>query len=144
MLKEFIYIIIGLFVVFVLVNGGWRYFRKKKKDAAKRVRYEDPKYIDLDREKDAIKRKRAELELDHPYQKLLSLRLKVKKAHDAGDEAAEVEYLEAIERIRAEYDDVSEEQLRKAYHAQLAAMSRRLSQIEIEQRHIIIEAEKLI
>ena len=143
MLKDTLYILVALFFVFVLVNAGWRYFKKKKKNAVKRVKYEDPKYLELEGEKDAIRHKRAELELEHPYQKLLSLKIKLEKARRNEDEIEIKRHEEAIECLREEYEGADEKQFRMAYHAQLAAMSKRLSQIEIEQRHIILEVGKI-
>jgi hypothetical protein len=143
MLKNTLYILVALFFVFVLVNAGWRYFKKKKKNAVKRIKYEDPKYLELEGEKNAIRHKRAELEIEHPYQKMISLNIKLEKARRNGKENEAKKYEEDIECIFAEYEGADEKQLRMAYHAQLAAMSRRLSHIEIEQRHIILEVGKI-
>jgi len=138
-----LYVAIALFVIFIAVHGTWRHLRKKKKDAANKVQYKDPVYLELEDEKKRIKRKRDELELEHPFQKLLSHKIKRDKARESGDEVAVAEYEDAIEQIIDKYKS-TEEQLAKAYQAQLAAMSHRLARIEIEQRHILLKTERMV
>ncbi|MCK5832984.1 hypothetical protein KAH81_04850 [bacterium] len=144
MLKQLLYILIALFVVFVVVNSGWRYFKRKKRQAAKRIRNESPDYIALENEKDKIKQKRLQIENEHPYQRIVSLRLKLKTAIAKENKNIIQKIENEIEGILAEYENIDEKRLREAYIAQLEAMNVRLNKIEIEQRIILIKAEKII
>jgi len=141
MLKIFIIIIVALFVIFMGIHFIWRYRKKKRREALKRVKYENPRYIELEEEMEKIKRKRVEMEIEHPYQKLLAYKVKRDKAKKTGDEVGFAEYDDAIELILSKHK-ATEGQLARAYRAQLAAMSQRLVQIDMEQRRILLAAER--
>jgi len=137
-MKYTIYIAIALFVIFVGVHFTWRYRKRKEKEKEKKTYYEDPRYIELEEEKEAIKRKRSTMEIDHPYQKYLSSKIQLEKAQRMDNKEDIEKYERVIERLLKQYE-ADEKLLEKAYTNQLAAMSKRLSQIEIEQRHILLE-----
>ncbi|GEM_PF-2477435 len=143
MLKITFYIAAGLALVFGAVFFAWKYLGKKRKVALRRLESENPRYIGLEKEKTAIKQKREELETEHPFQKLLAEKIKLKKARAAGNKTAIAEYEAAIERI-LEQQGVNEDKLTMAYHAQLDAMNHRLMQIELEQRQMRLEAKSIM
>ena len=144
MLKQLLYLLIALVVVFVVVKAAWSYFGKKKRDAALRAKSQDPRYLNICAEKEEIIEKRKELENTHPYQRFIFHKNELKKAEALEDKELIDNINTEINKILSRYDDVDETRLFDAYYAQLEAMNSRLSQIEIEQRQIILRAEKII
>jgi len=142
MLKFTIYIAIGLFAIFAIVHFAMRYIGKKKKEAIRRLEMENDTYLSLEAEKTAIKNKREEHESGHPYQKLLALKIELDKIRKSGNETAAEGIETAITRILEEFG-ADNQRLAEAYHAQMDAMNRRLSEIELKQRHLRLEATSL-
>ncbi len=137
-----IYIIVGLLVVaFIVVIVFGKLSRKKLAIAKAAEEISEKRYKELDLERTALLAKEEELLAGHPYFKLKSLRKQRDSAlaREDNETAANCENGMAI--IREEFGDVSEEHLKKAYHAQLALIKRRLSQIEIAIRDILRNRE---
>jgi len=138
------FILAVIFLGIILgVNIYWRYLRKKRKEREQSVQYENPKYLELEREKTELERLRASLDLDHPYNRILLYKSKLEKAQKAGDEVGAAQFQDNIDLIIAKYD-ADEKRLFKAYKAQLEAIGRRLGQIELEERAIKIKAKNII
>lgn len=139
MLKQLLYILIALLVAFILVNAAWRIYRKKRRDAVKRLKTQDRRYIDLERERLQILEERVKLDGEHPYQRVLDLKIRAEKASTFESERL----LAERERI-LQQNNTTEERLREDFSEKIATMTARLGQIELEQRRLIIEAEKVL
>ncbi|HHS50392.1 MAG TPA: hypothetical protein ENN07_04675 [candidate division Zixibacteria bacterium] len=142
MIKQLLYILIGLALCFMLLRAGWQYWNKKKREGAMQIK-QAPRYIALEQEKQAIKKKRNELETEHPYRQLLLLKIRLENARRDNDYELAEKTADEIEVIIAKWG-ADEERLMEAYNAQIAAMSLRLDKIDFEQRAMLIEAEKVI
>jgi len=133
-----IYIIVGALIASfaaIIIVGKIARKRNSRNSVDKEER--DARLRQLTEEKSAIRAKEEELLVEHPYFKIKKLRIKREKATEAGDQTAIAGFDEGIDAIREEYKGATEEQLEKAYHAQLGVMKRRLSRIEIEMREIL-------
>ena len=142
MLKYTVYVAVGLFLLFVIVHFLMRYIGKKKKEAIRCLEMENDIYLKLEAEKTAIKNKREEHESDHPYQKFLALKMELENLKKSGNETGTQETENAIARILEEHN-TDAERLAEAYQTQLNAMNRRLSEIELKQRQMRLEAASL-
>ncbi len=143
MLKQLLYILIFLLVVYILINSAWRIYRRKKREAVSRLKANDHRYLALESEKEQLKSKRNLMGSDHPYQRIIALRINEADALNSGDTAAAVRIRAEIDGITAQNGVTDEEELGRVYTAQVEAMNTRLTQIDFEQRKLIIEAEKV-
>lgn len=141
MLETFMYIALALGLAFVLMMFLFKYLRKKRANFVREFEQRNPEYNQLQDERDRIIRERASQESEHPYQRLLSAKFKLDKAVEAGNERAVARSREIIQSILAEYD-TTEEQLARAYQAQIDAMNSRLAEIELRQRQLRLLARK--
>ena len=98
MIKQLLYIVIGLLVAFIAIKAVWRYWVKKRRDSAKQVR-QSPRYIELENEKEIIRRKRNELEAEHPYRKLLVLKISLQNAERDSDQSTVADLKKQIDTI---------------------------------------------
>jgi hypothetical protein len=143
MLKVTFILAVVFLAIFIGVNIYWRYLQKKRREREQSVQYEDPKYMELEKEKTELARLRGSLELEHPYNRIVLFKSKLEKAEKNGDAKTIAEMKDSIELLEAKYK-ADEQRLYKAYIAQLEAVSRRLAQIELEERAIKLNAKKIV
>lgn len=135
------YISLGLGLVLVSMLFGFKFLRKRRIKAVKDFEMRNPEFLRLQKEHDRILRERASIEYEHPYQKLIAAKFKLKMALSDNDSRAEERNRTIIESILAEYE-ADEEKLAEAYSSQIEAMNLRLSEIELKQRQLRLFARK--
>ena len=141
MLITFMYIALGLAFGFIIVFFAAKYIRNKKLRAVRDMQRTNPEFGALEDEKRNILAERANLENDHPYQKLLNAKFRLESAKKTGDTTLEKRIEDYIESILIQYKTDCEH-LEKAFHAQIEAMSNRLTEIDLKQKHMEIISRK--
>jgi len=140
MLNVTIYIALGLGLLLALVYFGSKLFFNRQIRAVREMELNNPEYSILDDERERILVERANIETEHPYQKLLALRFRLERAEADSNEDSITRLREMIESIFVEHD-TDDEKLAMAYRAQIDAMNRRLNEIELKLRHMRIVAK---
>jgi len=135
------YIALGLGLALMLILFGFRFLRKRRIKAVRDFEISNREYLRLQEENDRIMRERASIEIEHPYQKLIAAKLKLKRALQENNSFAEERNRTIIENILAEYE-TDEDKLSEAYSAQIEAMNLRLSEIELKQRQMRLHARR--